>query len=246
MDIKKLTPSYQATKAALLNGDICLHYQPIHCLRTGNLLGYEALARWGKMPPLMIAKVVEEHSLELTWIRQQLYHIDLVLAEIHPPFWISLNIDQRTLAMPVLPTLLSTSPHDIGVHLEILESVKLNTKTVKAINKIASRHILKADDIGNIEYGWIDRLVGDYAKFFHGLKLCRSLTQNILTDARTASACRMFIAFAKECGLSVICEWVESSDQAAVLLSWGADAGQGSLYGMPQPWPHWQQKHPRR
>lgn len=240
-----MTPTYLETKTALLSGDICLHYQPIHNLRTGELMGYEALARWGTVPPPMIAAIVEEHSLELTWIRQQLYCIDLVLAEIYPPVWVSLNINQRTLAVSQLPTLLSTSPHKMGIHLEILESVKLNTATVAAIHTLGSRHILKADDIGNVEYGWIDRLVGDYAKFFHGLKLCRGLTQNILTDKRTASACKLFVSFAAECQLETIAEWVQSREQAELLLSWGCVGGQGEFFGMPQPWDYWQQKHPQ-
>ena len=228
-----MLPNYNATSAALLSGEITLHYQPIVNLRTRELVGYEALARWGNIPPPQIAAIVEGHSLELTWIRQQLAQIDLVLNRIYPPVWVSINIDQRTLAVPQLPLLLSTSPHEMGIHIEILESVKLNTATVKAINRIGSRHILKADDIGSVEYGWIDRLVGNYARHFHGLKLCRGLTKDILTDSRTAAACKLFIAFAKECGLNVICEWVESEEQADLLLSWGADAGQGSLFGMP-------------
>lgn len=235
--------SYQSTKNALLSGEICLHYQPIHDLATGNLLGYEALARWGTMPPPLIAEIVEEHSLELTWVREQLCQIDLVLAEVYPPIWVSLNINQRTLGVAQLPMLLATSPHEIGIHLEILESVKLSTATVKAINSIANRHILKADDIGNVEYGWIDRLVGDYSRFFHGLKLCRGLTQNILTDTRTASACKLFITFARECQLETIAEWVESQPQADLLLSWGCTAGQGSLFGMPAPWEYWRQQN---
>ncbi len=235
--------TYTETKIALLNGAVCLHYQPIYSLATHQLIGYEALARWGSLPPPTIAAVVEAHNLELTWIRQQLADIDMVLAEVYPPVWVSLNINQRTLAVPQLPSLLSTSPHELGIHVEILESVRLNTATVAAINQIGNRHILKADDIGSVEFGWIDRLVGDYAKFFHGLKLCRGLTQNILTDDRTARACKLFVTFATECGLETIAEWVQSKEQSELLLSWGCVAGQGEFFGMPQPWDYWRAKH---
>ena len=245
LDIEKLTPTYQNTKAALLNGDICLHYQPIHCLRTGNLLGYEALARWGKMPPLMIAEIVESHSLELTWVRQQLADVDLILARTYPPIWISLNVNQRVLALEPLPFLLNTSPHQLGIHVELLESVQLTPSAIAAIEKIQHRHIVKADDIGSLDYAWFNRLVGKYAPYFHGIKLCQALIQDITTDLRTAAACKLFIGFAKSQGLEITCEWVETVEQRDLLIEWGADNGQGALYGLAMPWEFWQQKHPQ-
>ena len=231
-----MTHSYTSVKNAIVSGEICLHYQPICKLSTGAIVGYEALARWGAMPPPAIAALVELHSLELVWIRRQLNDIDAVLAQVYPPTWCSININQRTLALESLPHLLNTSPHALGVHIEILESVQLTPKAVAAIAAISHRHILKADDIGSVEYGWIDRIVGNHAQLFHGLKLCRSLTQNILKDQRTATACEMFVKFAKGYGLEVTAEWVETLAQAELLKGWGCDMGQGALFGLAKPW----------
>jgi EAL domain-containing protein (putative c-di-GMP-specific phosphodiesterase class I) len=238
-----LPHSYPSVKTAILTGAIHLHYQPIHRLGTGRLMGYEALARWGDMSPPQIAALVESHNLELVWIRRQLNDIDKILAQTYPPIWISLNINQRALALESLPHLLNTSPHQLGIHVEVLESVKLHPKAIAALEKIGHRHLIKADDIGSLDHAWIDRLIGEHAAVFHGVKLCRGLTRNILTDQRTAAACRLFLELAQSCGLETIAEWVEFEEQAQQLLAWGCDGGQGSLFGMPQPWEHWQAKY---
>ena len=235
--------TYTSVKTAILSGAIRLHYQPIHRLSDRQLLGYEALARWGDLPPPQIAALVEEHSLELLWVRRQLHDIDKILTEIYPPIWISLNLDQKVLAIESLSHLLNTSPHQLGIHVEVLESVKLHPQAVGALLKISHKHILKADDIGSLDHAWIDRLIGDHAAIFNGFKLCRGLTRDILTNSRTAAACRLFLGLARSCQLETIAEWVESEDQAQQLLEWGCDAGQGSLFGMPAEWGHWRARY---
>jgi EAL domain-containing protein (putative c-di-GMP-specific phosphodiesterase class I) len=43
--------------------------------------------------------------------------------------------------------------------------------------------------------------------------------------------------------METIAEWVETEEQAYQLLAWGCDAGQGSLFGMPQPWEYWRERY---
>lgn len=229
-------PDYDSINLALGAGEICLHYQPIHSLTTGKLEGYEALARWGKMPPFAIASLIGQHSLEAVWIRQQLEDIDAMLNSCELPLWASLNLNQKTLAVPGLATLIGGFPHHLRVHVEILESVRLTPASVEVIKAIALHHICKADDVGTNDYGWIDRIVGSHSGMFHGLKICKGLTQNILTDERTATACRLLLEFAKTHDLETTAEWVESQDQADQLHAWGCDLGQGALYGLAKPW----------
>lgn len=230
-----MQPSYEATLAALLNEGIILHYQPIHRLSDRTLVGYEALARWGKLPAHRIAKIIEGYHLELTWIRQQLTEMDAALTQLPPPLWVSLNLSQRILALESLPKLLATTPYGLRIHLEVLESVKLTPAAAAALEALGCRHIIKADDVGNVDHGFIDRLLGKYSHIFHGLKLCKGLTQNILTDTRTASFCELFIKVALECNLEITAEWVQTEAQAEQLAAWGCGFGQGELFGMPGP-----------
>lgn len=229
-------PDYDSIKAALSAGKIELHYQPIHNLNTGQLEGYEALARWGKMPPPDIASLIEEHSLQAVWIQQQLADVDAMMASAPPPLWVSLNLNQKALALPGLAAMLASLPHHLRVHVEILESVRLTPASVDVIKALALRHILKADDIGSPGHGGLDRIVGPHGPLFHGIKLCRGLTQQILTDERTATACRLLLEFAETYDLMTTAEWVESQAQADQLRDWGCNLGQGSLYGLAKPW----------
>jgi EAL domain-containing protein (putative c-di-GMP-specific phosphodiesterase class I) len=227
--------SYESTKAALHSGAITLHYQPIHCLRSGELRGYEALARWGDLPPPRIAAIVEEHSLQSLWIEAQVTQINQALAILPPDIWISLNVDQSVLLLPKLPAILNRTPDPKRLVIEILEAVRIDDQVAEVLRELRCTHLLRADDIGAINYGWIDRIVGRYAELFDGLKLCRGLTYDVATNNRTAIFCAMMLAAAGEMGLSTVAEWVRWADQAAWLRDHGCQMGQGSLYGMPGP-----------
>lgn len=232
-----MQPSYEATLDALLNEGITLHYQPIHRLSDRQLVGYEALARWGNYPAKRIARIIEGYHLELTWIRQQLAQMDAALTQLPPPLWCSLNLSQRILALESFPKLLATTPYGLRIHLEVLESVRLTPSAAASLEALGGRYIIKADDVGSVNHGFVDRLLGKYSHLFHGLKLCKGLTQHILTDTRTASFCELFIKVALECNLEITAEWVQSEAQAQQLADWGCGFGQGELLGMPGPLP---------
>lgn len=225
-------PEYLRIRTALLDGSIHLHYQPIHSLATGQLQGFEALARWGALPPPEIARQVEAQSLQLTWARQQIAEIDLTLAALPPPLWVSLNVSQSTLELDSLPHLLNSSPHPRRLRVEVLESVTLRDRALVALNKIHCRHVVLADDIGDLGGGWLDRFLGESAEVFDGIKLCKALTHRLLSDRRTAACCRHVLALANDLGLSTTAEWVESEAQRDWLLQSGCQNGQGALFGL--------------
>jgi EAL domain-containing protein (putative c-di-GMP-specific phosphodiesterase class I) len=227
---------YELTKTALLSGDICLHYQPIHSLETGEIDGYEALARWGLMPPPSIAAAIEYHNLQSLWLQQQVAQVNAVLDSLPPHIWISLNINQSALQIDGLPAILNATPEPSRIVIEVLEAVRLDSKTAEALGQLHCTHLLKADDIGSLEYGWIDRLVGGYAALFDGLKLCRGLTYDVHCNSRTALVCAAMLTISAELNLTTCAEWVHHPDQRDWLQQRGCNSGQGQLYGMPVPW----------
>jgi EAL domain-containing protein (putative c-di-GMP-specific phosphodiesterase class I) len=226
---------YRSTRAALLEGEICLHYQPIHSLATGGIEGYEALARWGSVSPPDIAFAVEKHGLQALWVQQQIGQINRMLAVLPPHVWVSLNIDQSALALPILPAILNATPEPHRIVIEVLEAVRLDDQTAVALNQLRCTHVLKADDIGSLEYSWIDRLVGGYADLFHGLKLCKGLTYDVHTNKRTALVCVAILSLARELGLTTTGEWVHHPEQRDWLRERGCNSAQGELYSMPKP-----------
>ena len=231
--------SYQSTKNALLSGEICLHYQPIHDLTTGELRGYESLARWGDLPPPAIAAIVEEHSLQALWIKRQVAQINHALSILPDELWVSLNIDQSALALHQLPQLLTT-PNPARLHIEILESVSLHGDVfIKRLQQIKAAHyLIFADDIG--EDAGLSRFLqkGVWA----GIKLDKVLVEGLPGDEQLALITESILSLARKLNLSSIAEWVELVEQLEWLRDRGCDMGQGRLFGMPGPL---QKKHPR-
>ena len=221
---------------ALLNGEIHFHYQPIVRLNGRDLVGYEALVRWDGYQTDRVIHAIERNGLVAVWIRCQVKEIVEALKVLPAPLFVSLNIGHNALVEPELVRSLEKFPSPERLQLEILESVNLNLVSAAVLDHISARITVKADDIG-LEFPWLDRLIGVYAKHFKGLKLCESLTRNILTDSACESACKHIIGMARDNGLTTTAEWVHSEDQAQMLEYFGCDCGQGELFGLGGPLP---------
>ena len=76
-----------------------------------------------------------------------------------------------------------------------------------------------------------------YAKHFKRLKLCESLTRNVLIDLACASATRHIIGITLDNGLTTTAGWVRTEAQAQMLEDFGCDCGQGELFGLGGPLP---------
>lgn len=237
-----MPPTYSETRDALLNESIHLAYQPVHHLGTGELKGYEALARWEGYPPPHISAIVEGHNLQGLWIECQVAQVNRVLATLPMPLWVSLNIDQSVISLRQLPEILNCTPEPSRLVIEVLEAVRLDDTTAAALQELQCNHVLRADDVGSLEYSWIDRLVGGYAELFDGLKLCKGLTYDVHSNRRTALFCAAMLAIADELELHTTGEWVRHPVQRQWLHEHGCDCGQGELFGMPGPAP---QKYPQ-
>lgn len=214
-----------------MDGDIHFHYQPIVRLSDRELVGYEALVRWNGYQTEQVIHAIERNGLVAVWIRCQVKEITETLNLIPNSLFVSLNIGHTALVEPELVRSLEKFPSPERLELEILESVNLNLVSAAVLDHISARITVKADDIG-IEFPWLDRLIGVYAKHFKGLKLCESLTRNILTDSACESACRHIIGMARDNGLATTAEWVHAEDQAQRLENFGCDCGQGELFGL--------------
>jgi EAL domain-containing protein (putative c-di-GMP-specific phosphodiesterase class I) len=221
---------------ALKEETIHLHYQPIVDLHSQELVGYEALTRWDSYDTEQIIKSIEHNGLVAVWIRCQVQQIRKALDQLPGNLFVAMNLGHNALVEPALVRELESFPYPERLHLEILESVNLNLVSAAVLDHISARITVKADDIG-LEFPWLDRLVGVYAKHFDGLKLCESLTRYVLTDSACASACNHIIGMAKDNGLDTTAEWVHDKDQARMLRIFGCDCGQGELFGLGGPLP---------
>ena len=169
-------PNALTVEQALWNGAIHFHYQPIVELKTRRLIGYEALARWEGYSTAQVIQAIEENGLVSVWIRCQIPEIAKALEQFPSDQFVALNLGHEALVEPALTRELENFSCPERLHLEILESVNLNLISVAILDQLSNRITVKADDIG-LEFPWLDRLIGVYAKHFKGQKLCESLTR---------------------------------------------------------------------
>jgi EAL domain-containing protein (putative c-di-GMP-specific phosphodiesterase class I) len=232
----RFKPDAYSVEKALETGDIHFDYQPIVSLLDYKIQGYEALVRWEGLTTMQVVDAIESNGLVAVWLKTQIKEITQALRLLPDKLFIAFNLGQDALLEPILVTELETFPYPGRLHLEILESVNLNLGTAAVLDHINARITIKADDIG-IEFPWLDRLVGVYAKRFDGLKLCESLTRNLLTDADCRTATNHIIGMARDKGLSTTAEWVHDPKQAKMLKIFGCGYGQGELFGLGGPLP---------
>jgi diguanylate cyclase (GGDEF)-like protein/PAS domain S-box-containing protein len=117
--------------------------------------------------------------------------------------------------------------------LELTESVLLDD-----VDAVAKMRALKArgvgfslDDFGTgySSLAYLKKLPLDE------LKIAQSFVRDILSDLNDAAIARTILSLGQTFGLAVIAEGVETSNQRAVLASYGCTAYQGYLFGEPGP-----------
>ena len=236
-------------RRALENDEFVLHYQPQADLRTGALIGMEALIRWqhperGLVPPVSFIPVAEESGLiELIgqWAlrtaceQNRRWHLEGL-----PPLRVAVNIsarqfgDSRGFADVVASLLNSTGLDPSYLELEITESMLLknvaeNVKVLQKLGELGAR--IAVDDFGTgySSLAYLKQLPIDT------LKIDRTFVSDIETDADDAAIIQAIIAMAHGLDLRVIAEGVETEGQLAALRRLGCDEYQGYLLAKPLP-----------
>lgn len=232
----------QRFREALLNNELILHYQPEINMRSGEVIGVEALIRWqhperGLLFPSEFLSVVKDDSeLEFDlglWViesalkqLQQWQQADLSLL-------VSVNIAANHLHannfIESLQHILDRYP-DIkpaALQLEILESSALGD--VQTLSRII-------DDCRNLVGVQIalDDFGTGYSSLTHlrhlaanTVKIDQSFVQDMLEDANDYNIVDGVISLAKVFNRQVVAEGVESVEHGLMLLSMGCELAQG-------------------
>ncbi len=222
-------------------------YQPIVNLHSGEIVGAEALARWTDeegfaVGPDVFIKIAEEHGFMGEITRLVVRHVLHDFAETlraHPDFQISINVAASDLGDPRFLPMLEQSLDQAGV---LAASVVIEiTESSTALHKVALEAIRHLRRLGHHVH--IDDFGTGYSSlsYLHDLsvdaiKIDRSFTQAIGTEAVTVSILPQILAMAKTLNLQVIVEGIETSQQASYFIG-GAKSilGQGWLFGRPVP-----------
>lgn len=233
-------------RGAVARGEMCLHYQPIIDLKTGDPVAAEALIRW-KSPqgvllmPNQFITIAEDMGL--------IPHIgDWVLEAACSEMCGYLNGGLRRVAINVSPRQLRVSGfartvekilecNGLGpesLELEITEGVLMDdtAETVMNINTLCEMGVrLSIDDFGTgfSSLGYLQRYP------FDTLKIDRSFVSDALGNPTSLRLVETIITMAQGLGLEVIAEGVETQPQMDMLKARHCDLGQGYLMGKPMP-----------
>ena len=238
-----------AVRNALRRKEFVLEYQPIVDLRSGRWTGVEALVRWRRpagelvMPDLFIP-LAEQNGLIVKLTRLVLERVCTDTAaylRAHPDFHVGINVapaDFHTSGFldSLLAALRQMGARPANLMLEVTERGLLDPVVARETTGALRRHgfLLAIDDFGTgySSLSYLESLELDY------LKIDRSFIEAIGTGAPTSQVVGHIIGMARDLGLRMIAEGVESQAQADYLRRQGVQYGQGWLFGRPVPF--WQ------
>jgi len=233
---------------ALERDEFELHYQPMVNLRSGQVVGIEALLRWrnvelGLVGPDEFIPLAEEIGLIAPigkWVLQTACRQASHWKRLgFTPARISMNVSSRQFRgaalVETVDEILSTTDVDPQtLVLEITENLLMAdipeiTRTMEALRKRGIN--LSVDDFGT-GYSSLS-----YLRRFpvNALKIDKTFVQDATTDSDSAALVEAIIHMGRSLKLEVVAEGVETDAQMEFLRRRGCDIAQGYLFGKPLP-----------
>ncbi|HEX7304792.1 bifunctional diguanylate cyclase/phosphodiesterase [Lentzea sp.] len=234
-------------RRALDQQELVLHYQPKADASTGEVNGAEVLCRWehprlGLLGPDRFIPAAEETGLIEPLTR---YVLDHALAQCHTwhdAGWdvpVSVNVGAQCLHDPTFPDQVADALKLHGrppgvLTLEITESAIIAdpiraSDVLTRLRELGVR--LSIDDFGT-GYSSIAYL---RTMPVHEMKIDRSFTTNMRTDASSGAITRSLLGLAHNLELEVVAEGVEDEETWNVLAALGCDIVQGYCLSRPLP-----------
>ncbi len=231
--------------AAIQDGQLVLHYQPILELATRTVVGYEALVRWqhptrGLLLPGSFLPLIEDKNLSVALGAALVDQAARFLASgPSPSTWVSLNVSADQLGDSEFADRVLTaigryhlSPQRLVVELTEASLVAPNTRIRHELTELRNAGVpILLDDFGT----GVSPLSYLRDLPVSGVKLDMSFVAGIPEDPAGARVSRALGALARELGLATIAEGIETEAQAEFLSRCGWRYGQGWLFGVAQP-----------
>lgn len=234
-----------ALRSAILNRELSLHYQPQFDIRTGNVCGLEALARWVpaqgmQIPPSIFIPLAEQMGLidELgAWALEE--------ACVAAGSWqcgsgsipiMGVNVSTKQITSEFAVVLMraierGNLPAE-RVELEITESILLDDsgtalECLAQWKRLGVRIALDDFGAGYCNLSYLSRLPVDR------LKVDASLIRTMTTEPKVVTVVSSVISLGRELGCEVLAEGVETAEQLQMLRELGCQQAQGFLLGYP-------------
>jgi diguanylate cyclase (GGDEF)-like protein/PAS domain S-box-containing protein len=236
-------------RRAVERGELTVHYQPVVCLRTGNLLGFEALVRWphprrGLVYPDDFIGVAEDTGLIVPlgyWVLREAcaqlrrWHREF-RSDTSPPV-VSVNISARQLVDEgfvgkVRDILAETALEPEYLNLEITETVLMESggQCAEMLTTLKADGVrLHLDDFGT-GYSSLSYL---HRFPVNALKIDHSFVSQIGTASEIPALVHTIVTMARNMDIAAVAEGVETLEQLVQLRAVGCDRAQGHYFAEP-------------
>ena len=235
-------------RRALDKDQLKLFYQPLIDLKSGQVAGFEALARWthedrGEISPAEFIPVAEESGLILTLGR---WAMDKALGTLKQwdaqageklPLYVAVNLSAIQVARDDVSELVSSALKSSGVTgerltLELTESSIVQdparaTRVFGALKALDTTVALDDFGTGYSSLAYLQRLPIDI------LKIDRSFVSGMMNDPDSVAIVRAVLSLAEALGMSTTAEGIETVELATTLAALGCASGQGYYFAKP-------------
>jgi diguanylate cyclase (GGDEF)-like protein/PAS domain S-box-containing protein len=231
---------------AVRDGEFLLHYQPIVDARTRQIMGFEALMRWGRpgqgmVSPAQFIPMAESNGLinllgawALKAACVQIKRFEEVAGR---PLYVSVNVSPRQFRNDQFLDIMDEAIRLSGLEgpqllLEITEGILMSDPehAETLLNAMTARNVrIAIDDFGT---GYSSLA---YLKRFPiaTLKIDRAFIKDLPTSVKDVAICNVVLSLASHLNLSTVAEGVENEEQLEFLAAHGCGLIQGYLTGRP-------------
>ncbi len=246
--LREQQASYDRLVKALAEDEFRLVYQPKVDLRSGAVIGVEALLRWqhpdrGMLPPMEFLPLVEATQLTLPlgeWILHEALQQQRKWLAQGLSLTIGVNIFglhlQRTDFVERLADILGAYP-DVDprtLELEVVETTALEnirdvTVQIQRCRELGVGFALDDFGTGYSSLTYLQQLPVDW------VKIDRSFVRDMIDTPKDRSLVQSIVGMAHTLGRRVVAEGVETTEHGVFLIECGCDCAQG--YGIARPMP---------
>ncbi|MGR8930100.1 MAG: putative bifunctional diguanylate cyclase/phosphodiesterase [Gammaproteobacteria bacterium] len=233
---------------ALINRELCLYIQPKINLKTGRVVGAEALLRWqhpirGVLLPGEFLPLTENNELAISigeWTMQEAYKLMATWRRQGLKLPLSINVSAYQIRQKDFCDRLAAISEQFPeippgqLEIEIIESAALDD-----LQKI-SQLIARCKTLG-VNFALDDFGTGysslNYLKRLSvaTLKIDQSFVQDLLNDENDLAIVRGVVGLARAFNTDIIAEGLENWEQAQCLLDMGCELAQGFVIARPMP-----------
>jgi diguanylate cyclase (GGDEF)-like protein len=235
-------------RRALDKDQLKLFYQPLINWKTGDVAGFEALARWthddrGEISPTEFIPVAEESGLILQLGRwamdkatQTLAEWDLTIGETLP-LYVGVNLSAIQVARDDIAAVVASALKASGLTgdrltLELTESSIVQdparaTRVFDALKALDATVAMDDFGTGYSSLAYLQRLPIDV------LKIDKSFVSGMMVDPDAVAIVRAVLSLAEALGMSTTAEGIETVELATTLATLGCASGQGFYFAKP-------------